>query len=184
MKIYTRTGDDWTTGLIGGTRLSKSDHRLECCGTIDELNAAIGLAACGAPAPLTTELRQVQSDLFVIGSHLGIPADAPQRQSLPPLSETMVVRLETEIDAAEARLRPLHNFVLPGGNETAARLHLARTICRRAERALAGFALQQFVPTVVLAYVNRLSDWLFVKAREANREAQVPDIPWYGSQQK
>jgi cob(I)alamin adenosyltransferase len=196
MKIYTRTGDDGTTGLIGGRRVRKSDPRIDCYGTVDELNAALGLALAAAeqaaglaPAPasgpaapdLAPAVREVQSDLFVIGSHLATPDDSPHRAALPPLDESMVRRLEQQIDAAESQLPPLHQFILPGGTETAARLHLARTVCRRAERRLVEWSAEHPVPPVLLTYLNRLSDWLFVYARLANARAGVADVPWVKS---
>jgi cob(I)alamin adenosyltransferase len=178
MKIYTRTGDDGTTGLFGGKRVRKDDPRMECCGQIDELNASIGVAAVGVEGDLVDRLRKVQNELFVIGSHLATPRAAEVR-SLPPLPVESVGRLEAEIDAAEESLQPLRQFILPGGSETAARLHLARTVCRRAERALISFdAKDGTVETVILHYLNRLSDWLFVQARWVNSEAGVADIPW------
>ncbi len=178
MKIYTKTGDDGTTGLIGGQRVRKCDPRLDCYGTIDETNAALGLAAVTASAELVEFIREIQNDLFVIGSHLATPAESPHVASLPLLDEAMITRLEMQIDAADHLLPPLRQFILPGGTETAARLHLARTICRRAERLLVDFALDRPVPAFVLTYLNRLSDWLFVHARLANHEAGVADIPW------
>src|SRR5581483_9120183 len=179
MKIYTKTGDDGSTGLIGGERVRKSDRRLECVGTIDELNASLGLAGVVASDPLLGSLRQIQNDLFVIGSHLATPEHEPPRsQWLPALDESIVTRLEMQIDAAEQTLPALRNFILPGGSELAARLHLSRTVCRRAERLLVGFALDRPVPVMVVTYLNRLSDWLFVHARLANHNAGVADIPW------
>ncbi|WP_428937172.1 cob(I)yrinic acid a,c-diamide adenosyltransferase [Fontivita pretiosa] len=179
MKIYTRTGDDGTTGLIGGSRVRKSDPRLECYGTVDELNAALGLAAVALDADLRADVQAIQQDLFVIGAHLASPD--PQlvcESQIPPLDEQFITRLEMQIDAAEAQLPPLRNFIVPGGTEAAARLHLARTICRRAERLLVGFAMDRPVPPVLITYINRLSDWLFVYARLANHRAAVPDVPW------
>jgi len=178
MKIYTKTGDDGTTGLIGGERVRKCDARLDCYGTVDEINAALGLAAVTAPASLVIILREIQNDLFVIGSHLATPNESVHAQALPPLDEAMITRLEMQIDTAEHDLPPLRQFILPGGTETAARLHLARTICRRAERLLVNFSLDRPVPTFILTYLNRLSDWLFVQARWANQHAGVPDVPW------
>jgi cob(I)alamin adenosyltransferase len=186
MKIYTKTGDDGTTGLIGGGRVRKCDSRIDCYGTVDELNAVIGLAAsaeavnsgAGRETELFGLLRQVQNDLFVIGSHLATPDESPHRSSLPALDEQMVTRLEMQIDASEAQLPKLRNFILPGGSESAARLHLARTVCRRAERLLVNFSLDRPVPGVVLTYLNRLSDWLFVQARFANHLAGVEDVLW------
>lgn len=180
MKIYTRTGDDGSTGLIGGRRVRKSDARLDLYGTVDELNAALGLAALSGEPDLATKLRTVQGELFVIGSHLATPEGAAARHtaSLPTLDDAASARLETEIDAAEADLPPLRNFILPGGTEAAARLHLARAVCRRAERLLVAFAEQAPVPQPILTYLNRLSDWLFVQARWSNRRAGVEDVPW------
>jgi cob(I)alamin adenosyltransferase len=178
MKIYTKTGDDGTTGLFGGQRVSKADAQIECTGCLDELNAAVGLAAVAAPVELGPMLRAVQSELFVIGSHLGCPEPTRPPSHLPPLSESSIRGLEDQIDAAEAKLQPLHNFILPGGSETAARLHLARTICRRAERAVIAFQKIRPLPPNITIYLNRLSDWLFVQARLANHLANVPDVPW------
>jgi cob(I)alamin adenosyltransferase len=181
MKIYTRTGDDGSTGLIGGQRVSKSDARIDCYGTVDELNAALGLVACGVSDELADKVRRVQAELFVIGSHLALnreDAATPGSVSLPALEDVMVDRLEMEIDAAQSELPQLRTFILPGGTETAARLHLSRTICRRAERLLVSFAHDRPVPSLMLVYLNRLSDWLFVQARAANHHAGVEDVPW------
>ncbi|HUB27744.1 MAG TPA: cob(I)yrinic acid a,c-diamide adenosyltransferase [Tepidisphaeraceae bacterium] len=178
MKIYTKTGDDGTTGLIGGRRVRKSDARIECIGAVDELNAAIGLAVVTASTESGQRLRAVQNELFVIGSHLAVPEATAVPAHLPPIDETMVGRLEMEIDAAESKLPPLKNFILPGGGETAARLHMARTICRDAERCLAAFAEDRPVPAMILTYLNRLSDWLFVQARLENFIRGIADIPW------
>ena len=178
MKIYTKTGDDGTTGLIGGGRAAKSDARLAAYGTVDELNAHLGLAAVAADAALREPLHTVMDELFVVGSHLAAPPD--KRANLPPLPDTMAARLEAEIDAAEATVAPLHQFILPGGSELAARLHVARTVCRRAERLLVELigADPSTAEPALLAYVNRLSDWLFVQARAANGRAGVADVPW------
>lgn len=178
MRIYTRTGDDGTTGLFGGGRLSKADPLIDCYGNVDELNATLGWAAVIAQGVVLDQLRQVQSDLFVIASHLISPKNDSQRSSLPALDQAMVGRLETQIDGMDAALPPLRNFILPGGGELAARLHVARTVCRRAERALVDLSMARPVPPVVLHYFNRLSDWLFVQARRANHAEQVADIPW------
>ncbi|MDB5301082.1 MAG: ATP/cobalamin adenosyltransferase [Phycisphaerales bacterium] len=181
MKIYTKTGDDGTTGLIGGSRVSKGDARIECYGTVDELNAGIGLALVAAEqsaAELAPMLRRVQNELFVVGSHLATPDQSPHRKSLPALHEKMVTRLEEEIDAAEVNLAPLRQFILPGGTEAAARLHLARTVCRRAERLLVAMSQPNEAHGFVVTYLNRLSDWLFVQARRANAIAGVRDVPW------
>ncbi|HEY2585151.1 MAG TPA: cob(I)yrinic acid a,c-diamide adenosyltransferase [Tepidisphaeraceae bacterium] len=178
MKIYTKTGDDGTTGLIGGSRVPKSDPRIDCYGTVDELNAVIGLAAAAAGSQLLKQLRQIQAELFVIGSHLATPDGSRQAASLPPLSDENIRRLEAEIDASESALAPLRNFILPGGSELAARLHVARTVCRRAERVVVGFASGHPLGGRIIEYLNRLSDWLFVQARAANQAAGVDDVPW------
>jgi len=179
MKIYTRTGDDGSTGLIGGDRVPKSDARIECYGTVDELNAALGLAIVASPTELRDPLLTIQNELFVIGSHLAAPDDV-SRANLPDLDEQIVTRLEMQIDEAQGDLPPLRQFILPGGCECAARLHLARTICRRAERLLVNFAQDRPVSPIILTYLNRLSDWIFVMARLANKLTGVEDIPWGG----
>jgi cob(I)alamin adenosyltransferase len=180
MKIYTKTGDDGSTGLLGGQRVSKSDPRIDCFGAIDELNATLGW--CGVVAPsdqkLPTQLAAVQSDLFTLGSHLAVAEASGADKNLPPLDESIVARLEMEIDAANGQLPELRNFILPGGGELAARLHLARTVCRRAERRLVNFSHDRPIPPITLTYLNRLSDWLFVQARLANLQAGFDDIPW------
>jgi cob(I)alamin adenosyltransferase len=181
MNIYTRTGDDGTTGLIGGQRVNKSDPRIDCYGTVDELNAAIGWAAICASGPasaLVPLLAEVQNDLFVIAAHLATPDDSPHRATLPSLQDAIVSRLESEIDAAEATLPPLRHFILPGGTELSARLHLSRTICRRAERLLVALGLEQPADTIIVRYLNRLSDWLYVQARLANHVQGVEDVLW------
>ncbi len=186
MKIYTKTGDDGSTGLFGGGRIRKSDPRIECFGTIDELNASIGLAAAAVEGQASTPseyemknwLRQIQHELFNIGSHLATPAESPSAAKLPPLDEMMIGRLEMQIDQAEEQLAPLRQFILPAGSEDACRLHLARTICRRAERRIVAFAMDRPVPRLIITYLNRLSDWLFVMARLSNHRAGVEDVPW------
>jgi cob(I)alamin adenosyltransferase len=180
MKIYTKTGDDGSTGLLGNVRIPKSHPRLECTGTLDELNAALGLAGVVAsPASLAEALRAIQSELFIIGSHLATPDGHAPPASLPTFDESAISRLEQQIDSADAVLPPLRNFILPGGTEPAARLHLARTICRRAERVLVAFAQDRPINPQFLTYLNRLSDWLFTHARLANHQAGCADIPWH-----
>jgi cob(I)alamin adenosyltransferase len=179
MKIYTKTGDDGSTGLIGGSRVRKSDPRIDCYGTVDELNAAVGLAAVTCDPSIRPNLLAVQNDLFVIGSHLAAPdGRIPVNSNWPSLDDAIITRLEMQIDTAEAELAPLRQFILPGGSETAARLHFARTVCRRAERLLVEFSLDRPVSSLVLTYLNRLSDWLFVHARLSNQLAGVADVPW------
>lgn len=178
VKIYTKTGDDGSTGLLAGPRVRKSEARIDVYGTIDELNAFIGWSAVGAVPAFADSLRAIQSDLFVIGSHLAVADGAPVPQSLPLLDESIIARLEMQIDAAEAQLPPLRTFILPGGSELAARLHVARTVCRRAERRLVQFAQDRPVPPTILTFLNRLGDWLFVHARLVNALSGTQDIPW------
>jgi cob(I)alamin adenosyltransferase len=179
MKIYTKTGDDGSTGLIGGSRVRKSDPRIDCYGTVDEINASLGLAAVTADPSIRPLLLAVQNDLFIIGSHLAAPdGRIPTNSNWPSLDDSLITRLEMQIDSAETLLPPLRQFILPGGSETAARLHLARTVCRRAERLLVEFSLDRPVSGLILTYLNRLSDWLFVHARLSNQIAGVADVPW------
>jgi cob(I)alamin adenosyltransferase len=179
MKIYTKTGDDGTTGLLGGGRVRKSDARIECYGTVDELNAALGVAKVVAGGgQLGEAIHRVQNELFVVGSHLSTPEDSPSTRSLPLLDDAMIARREMEIDSSESVLEPLRIFILPGGALLGARLHVARTICRRAERVLVDFSMDRPVSGTILTYMNRLSDWLFVMARLANKRAGVDDILW------
>jgi cob(I)alamin adenosyltransferase len=180
VKIYTRTGDAGETGLRGGVRVRKNVLRVEAYGTVDELSAALGMVCAALPGPdLTGLLRSIQQDLFVLGAQLAdarcAEAQATERAAVP---ETRVAELEREIDQAQENLPPLRSFVFPGGCEVGARLHLARTICRRAERRLAALAEAEPVAPVVLAYVNRLSDLLFVLARLANHRARVQELMW------
>jgi cob(I)alamin adenosyltransferase len=179
MKIYTRKGDDGRTGLLGGSRLSKADPIFHCTGAVDELNAALGMAAVVLPEPILSAIRLIQHDLFAIGSHLAVSREKPPKSlSLPKLDDEIVKRLEAQIDSAEAQLPPLKNFILPGGTEPAARLHLARTTCRRTERTLVEFLSNHPMQKLILRYTNRLSDWLFVHARLANHQAGVKDVIW------
>jgi cob(I)alamin adenosyltransferase len=178
MKIYTRTGDDGTTGLIGPGRFSKADGRVDACGHVDELNATVGLALAAAPQGLIEPLRRIQHELLTVGAHLAAQSDGALAQMLPALDGQTVERLEKQMDAFEGELEPLNQFVLPGGTEAAARLHLARTVCRRAERIVVALAGQTHVPPGIIVYLNRLSDWFFVAARYANHLGHTDDIPW------
>lgn len=178
MKIYTRQGDSGSTGILGRDRVSKANLRIECIGTVDELNAAVALAEVAAPETIRPLLRQVQHELFTVGSHLAAPDDAAVAQILPPITDAMVGRLETEIDHAQEQTGPLRGFILPGGCEAAARLHLARAICRRAERHVVALGEAQGTNPQITKYLNRLADWLFVHARYANKLCGVADVPW------
>ena len=177
MKLYTRTGDRGETGLIGGKRVAKDALRLDAYGTIDELNAILGLAAA-ADAAWAGRLAEIQAELFALGAHLAAPEGATANTPLPALPERAIERMEQQIDAADGQMPALTNFILPGGSEAAARLHLARCICRRAERRCVALLRTEAVPREVIVYLNRLSDWLFAHARLANHEAGVPDVAW------
>jgi cob(I)alamin adenosyltransferase len=181
MKIYTKTGDAGETGLFGGPRVRKDDPRIEAYGTVDELNAFLGLVRCEAaslPAEIAATIERVQHELFAIGAELA--SSDPARHGLALIRQPHVEALEGEIDALEARLPTLKEFILPGGSRGAALLHVARAVCRRAERqvvALAAGRSAAFSPQIV-TYLNRLSDYLFVAARAANRSAGQAEIPW------
>ena len=181
MKIYTKTGDDGTTGLLGSHRVRKDDLRIDAYGTIDELNAVLGTARTHKVDPDTDALlSRIQNELFSVGSALADPdPDGPFHATVTAEHAT---RLERQIDALEAELPRLTRFILPGGDPCAAHLHLARTVCRRAERLVVRLAHQpgEHVPDAVLIYLNRLSDALFVVARSVNSRAGVPDVSWGG----
>lgn len=178
MKIYTKTGDAGETSLFGGQRLSKCSLRIEAYGTVDELNAVLGVVRAAKPTPVIDEfIEAIQQHLFVIGAELASPQGAVQ--GIPPTGEKEVQHVEQAIDEFEQQLPELKQFILPGGVPVAAYLHLARCICRRAERCVVELAEQQTsVPQAVLIYLNRLGDLLFVMAREANRSADTGDVPW------
>lgn len=181
-RIYTRTGDDGTTGLVDGSRLAKHDPRMEAIGAVDEANSAIGLAAAAAPdGDIASKLFRVQNDLFDLGADLATPAaeddDFAPGEMVLRVIDRQVALLEQEIDAATAQLAPLDSFVLPGGTELAARLHVARAAARRAERAVTALAAQERVNPQAVAYANRLSDLLFVLARLAN-DGGAADVKW------
>lgn len=179
MKIYTRTGDNGETGLFDGRRVSKSDLRVDAYGEIDELNAAIGVVlAGGVDAEISAMLQAIQRDLFAVGGRLADPGRrVAERVQKMVVGGTEVRRLEQWIDRLEAELPPLRRFILPGGSPPGAALHLARTICRRAERRVVALGPDE-VDAELLAYVNRLSDFLFVAARAVNRRAGVPELEW------
>jgi cob(I)alamin adenosyltransferase len=178
MKIYTKTGDDGTTGLFGGVRVKKASARVEAYGTVDELNAAIGVARATGLEALTEEvLGEVQVELFTVGAELACAPGKEAKLGMKLLEATNIERLERAIDRAEGELAPLKTFVLPAGCAQAAALHLARTVCRRAERAVLLLDDPPARPDPVV-YLNRLSDLLFVLARRANAHAGLPDVPW------
>ena len=171
MKIYTRTGDSGETSLFGGSRVAKNDLRIEAYGTIDELNSFLGVARASWPSsPIDPELQRIQSDLFDVGAYLA----SPDRDRFPGVSASRIEDLERAIDRMESELSPLQNFILPGGSLPASHLHVARTVCRRAERLVV--ALED--KSTTLPYLNRLADYLFVAARFANLRLSVSDTPW------
>ncbi|WP_341711552.1 cob(I)yrinic acid a,c-diamide adenosyltransferase [Erythrobacter sp.] len=181
-KIYTRTGDDGTTGLVDGSRLAKHAPRMEAIGAVDEANSALGLAVVAlAGTEHVAPLVRIQNDLFDLGADLATPAGesedfAPSEMVLRVVA-AQVEWLERAIDAANERLQPLTSFVLPGGSEVAARLHVARAAARRAERAMTAMAADVPTNPQALAYINRLSDYLFVLARVANSDG-ADDVKW------
>lgn len=187
MKIYTRSGDSGETALFGGGRVRKDDVRVEAYGAVDELNATIGLAAAALEAAGTgaeiERLRNVQADLMALGAHLATPevtGGNAAAKHLPPLPSEQVARMEEWIDEADERLEPLRSFILPGGTDAAARLHVARAVCRRAERRVLTLAESAPVDGAIIVYLNRLSDLLFTMARLANLSAGREDVAWRG----
>ncbi|MDH3716789.1 MAG: cob(I)yrinic acid a,c-diamide adenosyltransferase [Planctomycetota bacterium] len=180
-KIYTKTGDDGQTGLIGGGRAWKDDARIEAYGTVDELNAVLGVArSTGDAGPLSPLLERVQNELFVIGAQLATPGTA-SRQPNPCIAPPHIAALEADIDCYDQRLTALKQFILPAGSPLAAHLHLARTVCRRAERRVISLARRESDPPdmgLLVVYLNRLADLLFVLARVANAESGHGDVPW------
>jgi len=181
MTIYTRTGDEGETGLFGGGRVSKADARVAAYGDVDELNSVIGVARTVEPRALADELlRGIQRDLFAIGGHLATPDPLKVAKALAKaeLSDDRVAAFERAIDDADAQLPALDRFILPTGTPKAAALHLARTVCRRAERTVIALATRDEVPGIFIRYLNRLSDLLFTLARLANHTEGYPDEAW------
>jgi cob(I)alamin adenosyltransferase len=181
MKIYTRTGDEGETGLFGGGRVPKDHPRVAAYGDVDELSSTIGVARATEPVGFFDPLLEsVQRDLFAIGGQLATPDPAKVAKALEKadLSEARVAEFERVMDAADHELPPLRAFVLPAGTPKAAALHLARTVCRRAERSVVRLARESDVPSLFVVYLNRLSDLLFTLARLANHQAGVGDATW------
>jgi cob(I)alamin adenosyltransferase len=179
VKIYTKTGDSGDTGLVDGTRVPKSDPRVAAYGDVDELNAWLGLVRVDVPDDrLSGMLEAIQRDLFAIGARLADPAKRiAQRVTKAAVTSEDISRLEAWIDLFETELPPLRRFILAGGSRAGAALHVARTICRRAERAMVSLGRDAFEPEL-LVYVNRLSDLLFVMARAVNHRAGAPETEW------
>lgn len=188
MKIYTRTGDDGMTGLFGGQRVGKDSLRVEAYGEVDETNAVLGVvrAALAATDPLHERLDTVQSELFIVGADLATPIVEGKAASsyVPRLQAAQWQRLETWIDESESELEPLKTFILPGGTPAAAALHLARTVCRRAERRVVTLAHAEAISPDIGIYLNRLSDLLFTWARLVNARVGVKDMPWVAPKQE
>jgi cob(I)alamin adenosyltransferase len=181
MKIYTRTGDSGDTGLFGGGRVPKDHPRVAAYGDVDELNAAIGIARAAGPMPRVDEvLVPIQRDLFAIGALLATPDREKMAQHLEKaqLDDARIRELEAAIDWCERELDPLRSFIVPGGTPKAAALHLARTVCRRAERSVVALAHEEELPDLVVVYLNRLSDLLFMLARVATRSAGAAEVTW------
>ncbi len=178
-RVYTRTGDDGTTGLGGGQRVPKDSLRIEAYGTVDELNSAVGVAlASGLNEAVAGPLRAIQNELFHLGSDLCILEEDKAKMPVPRIEERHVLALETLMDRLSEELPPLENFILPGGAAGAAHLHVARTVCRRAERLLVALSREEGVGAWTVRYLNRLSDALFVMARHENKRRGVPDVLW------
>jgi cob(I)alamin adenosyltransferase len=181
MRIYTKTGDKGDTGLFGGGRVAKDDPRVDAYGEVDELNAVLGMARSIEMMPRIDEvLLPVQRDLFAIGALLATPDHEKMQQQLEKarIDDGRIAPLERAIDEGEAELEPLRSFILPGGTPKSAALHVARTVCRRAERRVVRLAREIPLPPLVVVYLNRLSDLLFVLARVANRRAGAGEVTW------
>jgi cob(I)alamin adenosyltransferase len=181
MKIYTKTGDGGDTGLFGGGRVSKDHPRVEAYGDVDELNAVIGVVRAAEPMPHVDELLvEIQRDLFAIGALLATPDQEKMRKHLEKarIDDSRIAELERAIDACDAELVPLRTFILPGGTSKAAALHLARTVCRRAERRVISLRHGEEIPEIAVIYLNRLSDLLFTLARLVNHRAGGAEVAW------
>jgi len=179
LKIYTRTGDKGETGLFGAGRVSKASLRVDTYGDVDETNSHIGLVRSFAKDKKITEiLESIQEDLFVLGSDLATLLDSPARRHAPQITADNVKRLENIIDEVEEYNAPLRKFVLPTGSNTASLLHVARTVCRRAERKVVALKEKEAINEQCLIYLNRLADLLFVLARFANKRSKVKDVEW------
>ncbi|MHC4989385.1 MAG: cob(I)yrinic acid a,c-diamide adenosyltransferase [Planctomycetota bacterium] len=184
MSLYTRSGDDGSTGLFGGGRVSKCHPRVEAYGTVDELNATLGLAVTVIDdrthlgAELCSMFARLQSRLFDLGADLATPLESPHEDRISRITSRHVAAIEQFIDRIDGENTPLKSFVLPGGSELAARLHVSRAVCRRAERRVLSLNAEEPINPEVPVYLNRVSDLLFAVARRANLEAGVPDVPW------
>ena len=187
MKLYTRSGDDGTTGLFSGARVSKDHPRIEAYGTVDEFNACLGLANSAAQndpglAFIRPMLDSIQSRLFEIGADLATPHGSKQESKIVRINDDHVAEVERWIDSIDGKNDELRCFIMPGGSDLASRLHLARTICRRAERLMVSLSHSEPVGDAMMRYMNRVSDLLFAMARQVNKIAGIPDQPWVPSQ--
>jgi cob(I)alamin adenosyltransferase len=179
MKIYTKTGDSGETGLFGGGRVRKDSVRVDAYGEVDELNASLGLArSLSMPMDLDALLQRLQEQLFTVGAMLATPAGTKASEHIPRLKSEWVTDMEMAIDTFETELSPMTHFILPGGSQASAALHLSRTVCRRAERRVVAALREGEAPQEVVVYLNRLSDLLFVMARIANHRVGVEDVKW------
>lgn len=178
MKIYTKTGDSGDTGLFGGGRVGKDSERVESYGQVDELNALLGVARAEGVGELDGLVKALQDQLFTVGAVLATPAGTKASSYIPPLDPAWVTAMENAMDRFDTELPPLTSFVLPGGTKAAAALHLARTVCRRAERRSVPLLRAGEIDAGVIVYLNRLSDFLFTLARVVNHRAGVQDVPW------
>lgn len=178
MKIYTKTGDNGETSLFGGKRVRKNNVRIEAYGTVDELNCVMGIArSFNVDKEIEKIVSDIQNQLFALGGDLATPMEN-NKVKIERIGESDIVRLEQMIDVLSDKLPPLRRFILPGGNKVAAQIHLARTVCRRAERKVYTLSESELVGEFVLKYLNRLSDFLFVLARYVNYSTNSPEIEW------
>jgi cob(I)alamin adenosyltransferase len=179
VKIYTKTGDRGETSLFAGGRVRKDAPRVEAYGTVDELNACLGMVCAQLPSGDVLEcLQHIQIELFDLGADLATPVTAVTRKDIPRVREAQTLRLEQWIDRYEAELPPLTRFILPSGSLAGATLHFARTVCRRAERQVVALAQEEQINPEIIRYLNRLSDLLFVLARLVNQRLQIPETTW------
>lgn len=179
MKIYTKSGDKGKTFLFGGRKVNKNDLRIAAYGNVDELNSLIGvILAEDPPEEISKKLTRIQNELMVLGSDLASPMDVTT--TIPRVTQPYVSRLEKEIDSWQKKLPQLKKFILPGGGRIGSKLHLARAVTRRSERSIANLANQEKINAKVLMYVNRLSDWFFVAARQNNKIESIKEVQWLG----
>lgn len=179
VKIYTKTGDRGTTSLFGGERVEKNSARIRAYGEVDELNSLIGVVLAGdLPEEISKKLLRIQTELFVLGGDLATPLIA--KVKVPRISKSFVTRLEKEIDKISETLPQLRNFILPGGGKSGSKIHLARTVARRAERSIVDLASRDKINQNAQVYINRLSDWFFTIARYANKLEKINEVAWKG----